>query len=96
MLLSDVATGLWLTCFNGDEDIRRMLDNCDIGKAMAQVIINLNLAQVETENKAAALEGGRSPTLGICRARPLDVLKVANALFSLRLNNCQIFSELFH
>ena len=32
------------------------------GKAMAQVIINLNLAQVETENKAAALEGGQSPT----------------------------------
>ena len=57
MLLSDVATALWLTCFNEDEDIRRMLDNCDIGKAMAQVIINLNFAQVETENKAAALEG---------------------------------------
>ena len=70
VLLSDVANVLWLTCFNEDEDIRRMLDNCDIGKAMAQVIINLNLAQVETENKAAALEGGRSPTLVICRAQP--------------------------
>ena len=70
MLSRYVATALWLTCFNEDEDIRRMLDNCDIGKAMAQVIINLNLAQVETENKAAALEGGRSPTLVICRAQP--------------------------
>ena len=62
MLSRYVATALWLTCFNEDEDIRRMLDNCDIGKAMAQVIINLNLGQVETENKAAALEGGQSPT----------------------------------
>ena len=70
VLLRYVVTALWLTCFNEDEDIRRMLDNCDIGKAMAQVIINLNLAQVETENKAAALEGGRSPTLVICRAQP--------------------------
>ena len=72
VLLSDVATAVCLTCFNEDEDIRRMLDNCDIGKAMAQVIINLNLAQVETENKAAALEGGRSPTLVICRAQPFN------------------------